>query len=307
MYRRSSNNKKLNPWYITGYSDGDSSFWFSIIPNNKLKVNFEIRPGYSIIAAINPANYELMLLLDEYFCGIGSILTDNKTKMYEYRIQGFKNCLIVKNHFLSYPLMTYRLVYFTMWCDMLDLIKNKSHITIEGLNKLVNIKASFPRGLTNNLKENFPQAHPVNLPDYEPVLSNLNYYWLSGFINTDGSFFFSLTLGVTAKISIGQHTKSLVLLETITQFLGFGSISKIKTLESHSEVREIIISRLSSIIALTEKLSGEHRLYGAKYWDFLDFCRGIEIIKSKKHLTETGLSDLKKIYSGMNQRRKEFK
>ena len=54
-----------------------------------------------------------MLLLDEYFGGIGSILTDNKTKMYEYRIQGFKNCLIVKNHFLSYPLMTYRLEYFT--------------------------------------------------------------------------------------------------------------------------------------------------------------------------------------------------
>ena len=80
------------------------------------------------------------------------------------------------------------------------------------------------------------------MPDYEPDLSNLNYYWLSGFINTDGSFFFSLTPGVTAKISIGQHTKSLVLLEAITIFLGFGSISKIKTLESQSEVRQIIIS-----------------------------------------------------------------
>lgn len=29
---------KLNPWYITGYSVGDSAFWFSIVPNNKLKM-----------------------------------------------------------------------------------------------------------------------------------------------------------------------------------------------------------------------------------------------------------------------------
>jgi hypothetical protein len=64
---------------------------------------------------------------------------------------------------------------------MLDLIKNKSHTTIEGLNKLVNIKASFPQGLTNSLKESFTSVHsggkivPVSLPKYNPVLSNLNY------------------------------------------------------------------------------------------------------------------------------------
>jgi hypothetical protein len=116
-----------------------------------------------------------MLLLDKYFSGIGSILTDNKTNMYEYRVQGFKNCLIIKNHFLNYPLMTYRLVYFTLWCDVLDLIENNSHKTIEGLNKLVNIKASFPQGLTKTLKESFTQVQPLTLPDYKPVLSNLNY------------------------------------------------------------------------------------------------------------------------------------
>lgn len=25
------NNSKLNPWYVTGFSDGDSSFWFSTV------------------------------------------------------------------------------------------------------------------------------------------------------------------------------------------------------------------------------------------------------------------------------------
>ena len=48
--------------------------------------------------------------------------------------------------------MTYRLVNFTMWCTVLDLIEQKLHLTIAGLNQLVNIKAAFPRGLTDNLK-----------------------------------------------------------------------------------------------------------------------------------------------------------
>ena len=73
-------NKKLNPWYITGYSDGDSSFWFSINPNDKLKVKYEVRPGFSIVASHNHANYKLMLLIDNYFEGIGSIIADDKKK-----------------------------------------------------------------------------------------------------------------------------------------------------------------------------------------------------------------------------------
>lgn len=59
-----------------------------------------------------------MLLIDENFEGIGSIITDNKINMYEYKVQGFKICLIIKNHFLKYPLMTYRLINFKLWCDI---------------------------------------------------------------------------------------------------------------------------------------------------------------------------------------------
>jgi len=51
---------------------------------------------------------------------------------------------------------------------------------------------------------------------------------LAGFINTDGSFFFSLTRDIRGIISIGQHTKSLLLLNAIVKFLGFGILSKSK-------------------------------------------------------------------------------
>ena len=81
-YKFNLNNSNLNPWFVTGFSDGDSSFWVSIIPNKNLKIRYEIKPGYSIIAAINPANLNLMILLDKFFGEIGSLRIDLKTNMW---------------------------------------------------------------------------------------------------------------------------------------------------------------------------------------------------------------------------------
>jgi hypothetical protein len=72
---------------------------------------------------------------------------------------------------------------------------------------------------------------------------------LTGFINTDGSFFFSLTRDVVAKISIGQHTKSIKLLNAIINFLGFGYLSK-----SKGNIKEITIAKFSYVTTLTKIL-----------------------------------------------------
>jgi hypothetical protein len=112
---------------------------------------------------------------------------------------------------------------------------------------------------------------------------------LAGFINIDGSFFFSLTRDIRGIISIGQHTKSLLLLNAIVKFLSFGILSK-----SKKNVKEITIAKLSHICILIEKLN-KHFLYGAKYLNFIDFCKGIEIIKQKKHLIPEGKNQIKKL------------
>ena len=39
-YKFNLNNSNLNPWFVTGFSDGDSSFWVSIIPNKNLKIRW---------------------------------------------------------------------------------------------------------------------------------------------------------------------------------------------------------------------------------------------------------------------------
>lgn len=61
----------LNPWFVTGYTEGDGTFYFGLTKRaNSLR--WEPSIGYSIVAATNPANYELLLSVQEFF-GLGKI------------------------------------------------------------------------------------------------------------------------------------------------------------------------------------------------------------------------------------------
>lgn len=45
--------------------------------------------------------------------------------------------------------------------EALQLIINKDHLTEEGIRKMVSIRASINKGLTNILKEAFPDVKPM--------------------------------------------------------------------------------------------------------------------------------------------------
>lgn len=51
-----------------------------------------------------------MLKFNNFIKDIGSIITDNKINMYEYKVQGLKIYLHIKNQFLSYPLKINKLI-----------------------------------------------------------------------------------------------------------------------------------------------------------------------------------------------------
>ncbi len=60
-------------------------------------------------------------------------------------MNGTTKCLIVRDHFLKYPLLTYKLVYFKLWSIALDLTltrKNISYLEWQAvLLKIVSLKA----------------------------------------------------------------------------------------------------------------------------------------------------------------------
>ncbi len=65
--------RALNPYFVTGYADGESSFSVRLrkSADSKLRRGYKILPVFSIGAQINPCNKELLEKIKEFFGGVG--------------------------------------------------------------------------------------------------------------------------------------------------------------------------------------------------------------------------------------------
>lgn len=88
---------------------------------------------------------------------------------------------VIINHFDKYPLITQKFAAdYLLFKQSVALIENKQHLTMEGLTKLVSLKASLNLGLPENLQESFPNIVPAVRPEVKPTLgqeiADIKYY-----------------------------------------------------------------------------------------------------------------------------------
>lgn len=294
--------------FITGITDGDGNFSISIVQSNKHKLGWIVQFSYNIVAGANPPNYTMLLAINNYFNNKGIITYKKAGNCYILKYSNLKDCLMVRDHFLKYPLLTSKLCYFKLWSQVLDIIVSKKHLTIEGLLEIVALKAQFNDGLSPKLIENFPSVILGKTElDYQPNLIDLDLDWLAGFINADGSFSLgvqkakehSLAIRVSPKITITQNNTSLVVLNFIISSLGIGSVYRH---DREGRASRAVIFSIEDINTFISKFK-DQRMHGAKALDFLDFCKGIQIINEKAHLTRNGLNKILELSQHMNSNR----
>jgi len=150
LLKKNDNNNKINPWWLTGITDGDGNFNFSISKTKSIKnKNWDILFTYNIVASDNLSNLKMLNQINNYFGTIGKITKVKNENTLSLRINGIKNCLIVREHFLKYPLLTYKLVYFNLWSKALSLAKTRKELNYDSwqkvLLKIVSLKYHFLR------------------------------------------------------------------------------------------------------------------------------------------------------------------
>ena len=74
----SANLKKLHPAYVTGFCDGEACFHLAIGENSRYKLGYYVNPGFSI--ALHKKDEELLLLLQEFFDGVGVVKPSSHRK-----------------------------------------------------------------------------------------------------------------------------------------------------------------------------------------------------------------------------------
>jgi len=86
-----------------------------------------------------------------FFGGIGSV-TKLGVDSFQYRVSSVKELLVIISHFDKYPLITQKWSDYQLFKQAVELVKSKDHLTIEGLHKIISIRASIKKGWSGEWK-----------------------------------------------------------------------------------------------------------------------------------------------------------
>ena len=156
-------NNRLNPWFVTGLADSEGTFTIMIDPNQKRTLGWRVQAKFQI--GLHKRDLDLLLQLQQFFGGIGLIHISEIREIVSYTIgkmEDIQNNLIP--HFEAYPLLTQKKADFILFKDIVNLMSNKQHLTMEGLHKIVSLKKSLNLGLSDEFKLSFPDIKPVSRP-----------------------------------------------------------------------------------------------------------------------------------------------
>jgi len=144
----------INPWYVTGFCDGESTFTYSRSGEN-LNLYFAIK--------LNVDDRDVLYKIKDFF-GVGNMYVgrpvpprkySGHTRTYfYYRVSKIRDHLRVIEHFTKYPLIGKKAASFSVWKDMVSLKLNYRKPNREELNRLAAKLSSLTGKNTANKKNN---------------------------------------------------------------------------------------------------------------------------------------------------------
>lgn len=291
---------KLNPQFVTGFSDAEASFYVRISKKKTMVIGWTVELVFSI--RLHSKDLSLLILIQAYF-GVGKIYHQKDIDEAVFRVSTLKELSVIVDHFNRYSLLTCKRYDFILFRQVVELMHNKEHLNKEGLLKIANIKASMN---TKTEVIDMPNIVPVPLPTLPCVTKEeVDPYWMAGFTSGDGCFSVSVIkskakLGATSWIRfiLTQHSRDESLMNIFLSYFSCGKINQ------DSKATYFVVQRLSDITNNIIPFFDKYTLEGVKVKDYEDFKRVAELMNIKAHLTSEGLDEIRKIKNGMNTLRK---
>lgn len=302
---KAEENLELCPNWVTGFCDAESSFSLKTSKKSTIRAKLGLRviPDFKI--ELHSRDVILLRKIRNFF-GVGIVSERLDRNAVTYSVQSVKDLFnIIIPHFDKYPLVTQKRADYILFKEAVNLIYSKLHLDIEGVYKIMALKASMNSGLSDYLKTQFPTVLPVGRPMVE--YNNFHPNWLAGFTDGEGCFYVKILQSKTISgyqiilsFSISQHIIDEKLLTKIMDYFGGGVIEKVRTrLTTATFVIYKFDYLQNKIIPFFEK----YPLQGIKKLDYLDFCKIANLMLTKEHLTPEGVKKIKSLKSGMNSGR----
>ena len=176
----------------------------------------------------------------------------------------------------------------------------KEHLTLQGLQKIINIKATLNFGLSKELQWMFPETVPVPRPLRETCVIPRSL-WMAGFTSAEGNFSVSLDKGIFKSLlfKITQHEKDEVLLTAIKEYFNCGYCY----LRKKENIIDFKVTKFSVVNEIIIPFFIKNPILGVKSLDFNDWCLVSDIVNKKEHKLEEGALKILEIQRGMNRGR----
>ncbi len=140
---------KLNPFHITGFAEGEGSFYIGIL-SRKMNTGWEVRPSFSL--SQNEKDTKLVnSLLDFFGCGFVRPSKGDQTVKYEVRsLKDLQDKIIP--HFKKYQLVGRKQSDFIAFRKAVEIMSKNKHLKNEGLKEIIFLALSMtknPRRIKN--------------------------------------------------------------------------------------------------------------------------------------------------------------
>ena len=290
---------KMDPWFFTGFSDGEASFILYIQQTNNTKIGWASWVAFEI--NLSGKDFSILKSIKSYL-GVGGI-NQKSDGTCVYYVRQFQDISILIDHFDKYPLITQKFADYLLFKSAFEIIKKKEHLTLEGFHKLLAIRGGMNKGLPEILKDAFTNITPVKRSSVlDSKIPDPN--WLAGFTTAEGSFMVRVMdrpnsrTQVLLRFKLTQHPKDEQLMRSLVDYLDCGKI--------YVSVRSVdfIVTKFSDITNKLVPFFGKYPIQGIKLLNYLDFLKVWQLMKNDLHLTSEGVKLIRKIKAGRNLGRK---
>ena len=138
---------ELQAQWIVGFVDGEGSFSVTINKSNSMKISYQVLPEFVVVQ--HEKDIKLLYALKAYFqCGV---VRKSHGDRQCYRVRDFKSLQDkIIPFFEKHGLKTLKNVDFLKFKQIIRIISEEKHLTLEGLNEIKAITSK----MNNRAKKN---------------------------------------------------------------------------------------------------------------------------------------------------------
>ena len=133
--------ERLDARWVSGFVDGEGCFHVSINKSPQMSIGWQVLPEFRIVQ--HERDESVLKELQQFFRA-GKVVTNHGARK-ELRIRKLNDLKNVVLFFKQHPLKTKKKKDFQIFGEILELMENKKHLTVEGLTNIANLCWSMNR------------------------------------------------------------------------------------------------------------------------------------------------------------------